>query len=62
MTIRELRNQMGLSQSNFAKYFNVSVANVQHWEQGISSPPEYVPYMMGRILELESMLKKVGES
>lgn len=36
--IRRLRNQTGLSQSKFAKKYNISVRTLQQWEQGISKP------------------------
>lgn len=42
MTIKELRQQTGLSQSGFAKYFEIPVRTVQDWEQGKRTPPEYL--------------------
>ena len=28
--------------------------NISHWEQEVRKPPEYVTYMMKRILDLEA--------
>lgn len=53
MTIKELRERTGLSQYKFAEKFKMGTANISHWEQKIRKPPEYVTYMMERILDLE---------
>lgn len=46
MTIKELRESTGLSQSQFAEKFHIPVGTLQHWEQGVRKPPEYVLYML----------------
>lgn len=56
MTIKDMRLKTGLSQAKFAKLFDIPVANIQKWEQGISNPPEYVISMMERILKYEGLL------
>ena len=53
MTIQELRKETGLSQSQFAKKFNIPVGTLQHWEQGIRKPPEYVLALIAQILAYE---------
>lgn len=53
MTVRELRDRTGLSQSGFSRKFGIPVATVQHWEQGVSSPPSYVPGLIEKILDYE---------
>ena len=35
MTVKELRTATGMSQSEFARYFNISIKTIQHWEQGV---------------------------
>ena len=54
MTLKELRKTMNMSQRKFADHFGIPVTNIQHWEQGVSRPPDYVLAMMVRIFELES--------
>lgn len=54
ITIKEIREQTGLSQSKFAKKFHLTTRTVQSWEQGQRNTPEYVLYMIQKILELES--------
>lgn len=50
MTIKELRESTGLSQSKFAEKYHIPVGTLQHWEQGVRKPPEYVVYMLNIIL------------
>lgn len=40
--IKVLRNKIGLSQSKFAKKYNISVRTLQQWEQGISKPMDCI--------------------
>ena len=56
MGIFAIRKEMGLSQQKFAKYFDIPVTNIQHWEQGVSKPPEYVVGLIKRIISLEKSL------
>ncbi|XME01479.1 helix-turn-helix domain-containing protein [Lachnospiraceae bacterium C1.1] len=56
MTILELRQKTGLSQSQFAKKFHLNVRTVQTWEQGVRKTPEYVIWLIERVMELEEML------
>lgn len=60
MNIKELRQRTGLSQSQFADYFEIPVRTIQKWERNGSTPPEYIPKMMERILDLEDKLHGKG--
>ena len=60
MNIKELRQRTGLSQSQFADYFEIPVRTIQKWERNGSTPPEYTPKMMERILDLEDKLHGKG--
>lgn len=55
-TISELREQTGLTQSEFAEKFQISLKTLQRWEQNRTDTPKQVLYMIARILELESLL------
>jgi putative transcriptional regulator len=59
--IRDLRKSTGLSQSKFAAHFGIPVRTLQQWEQGQSTPPEYIPRMMTYILLLEKEREKYGQ-
>lgn len=54
VTIKEIRKQTDFSQSQFAHKFHLTTRVVQSWEQGQRNIPEYILYMIQRILELES--------
>lgn len=53
MTIKELRQQTGLTQQKFAEKFHMRVDNVRCWEQEVSHPLDCIPWMVERILKLE---------
>lgn len=53
--IKALRAQTGMSQSKFADYFGIPVRTIQKWECKAANPPEYIPKMMERILQLEKL-------
>ena len=56
MTILELRKKTGLSQSQFAKRFHLNVRTVQTWEQGTRKTPDYVIWLIAKVIELEELL------
>lgn len=56
MDVRELRLQAGLSQSKFAKMFEVPVSTLKDWEQKRRNPPAYVVNMMKTILQYKGIL------
>lgn len=58
MTIKELREKTGLSQSKFAEYLNISVRTVQYWEQEKRTPPEYVTELIEYKLRNEGLIGK----
>ena len=48
--IRELRNSTHLSQTQFAKTFNIPVSTLRKWEQNQSRPPEYLVSLIKKFL------------
>ena len=54
MKIREIRGSLGLSQSKFAKKFHINISTLQNWEQGRRQVPDYVIYLINKIIELEN--------
>lgn len=59
MTIKDLRNSLGLSQSKFGLKFHIGVGTIQHWEQNISTPPDYVIFMIQRLIEQEKEIERL---
>lgn len=57
MTIKELRQQTGLTQTAFAKYFEIPLRTVQDWEAGKRKPNEYLVKLMQYKLEKEGVIK-----
>ena len=60
MMIADIRKETGLSQSKFAKRFGIPVRTLQQWEQGRSTPPDYVVRMIAYIIELEEITHRSG--
>lgn len=54
MSIKEMREKTGLSQSKFAKILDIPTINISRWEQGVSKPPKYVEKL------IEKELKHIG--
>ena len=48
--IRELRNATGLTQKAFSELYGIPVSTLRKWEQGESSPPDYVIRLLARAL------------
>lgn len=42
MNIRDMRTQLGDTQSDFAKRYNIPFRTIQNWESGVRKPPEYI--------------------
>ena len=55
--IKKLRNMTGLSQSEFAKKYNISVRTLQQWEQNISNPLEIVINLIEKDIQYNSTLR-----
>ena len=50
MTIKELRRLTGLSQSKFAEKYHLNKYSLQEWEQGRRKTPEFLLYLLERII------------
>lgn len=61
MTILELRQKIGLSQSKFAEHFHLNVRTIQQWEQGTRKTPDYVIWLIARVIELEEIINAKGD-
>ncbi len=51
MTIKELRNLTGLSQSKFAEKYHINKYSLQRWEQERTTIPDTVLYLLERIIK-----------
>ncbi|OOC42444.1 hypothetical protein XO08_07700 [Thermosipho sp. 1074] len=50
MSLRELRQQLGLSQSELANLVNVSVMHINHIENGRRLPSLFIAFKLARVL------------
>lgn len=56
MNIKALRNCTNMSQRSFSEYFGIPIGTLRNWEQGISSPPEYVYQMIFKSIRRDEMI------
>ena len=50
MDIREMRNSLGDTQSEFAQRYNIPFRTIQNWEAGVRIPPKYIVDLLeGRV-------------
>lgn len=61
-TIKEMRQQTGLSQSQFAEKFGIPVRTIQKWEIGASKPKPYLLHMMQEMLKQDEQLVSLKTS
>lgn len=54
MTIKEIRKQLGLSQREFAQYFDIPLNTIRNWEQETREPAPYIPKLLERIITAEN--------
>lgn len=58
MTVNDLRQSVGWSQSRFAKHFEIPVRTIQKWEIGQAVPRPYIVKMMYDLLVFQGYLCK----
>lgn len=58
MTIKEIRQSTGLSQSKFAAALNIPLRTLQKWEIGERSCPEYVVDLIAYRVQHDPKFKK----
>ncbi len=51
--IKEIRKQLGLTQKQFAVDYKIPQGTLENWEQGLSSPPDYLIFLMDKLMESE---------
>lgn len=57
MNIKKLRTRVGMSQRQFAEYFNIPKRTIENWEGEQRTPPEYVVELIK--YKIEGECKKV---
>ena len=58
MTIKECRENTGLSQSKFARIYGIPVKTLQQWEQGVAKPTDYFLTIFEKALRYDGYLGK----
>ena len=53
MTIREIREGLGISRAEFSRRYNIPIRTLENWEAGERKPPERVPELLQRLIVAE---------
>ncbi len=48
MNIRQMRTELGDTQSEFALRYNIPFRTIQNWETGVRKPPEYIIELLSK--------------
>ena len=56
MTFKELRQQSGMTQQQFADYFGIPKRTVEDWERGVSKCAKYLLDLMEYKLTKENII------
>ena len=48
--IKTLRKQTGFTQREFSDKYDIPMSTLQHWEQGINTPPKYVVTLLEQLI------------
>ena len=56
MKLKEVRQKLGLTQREFAEYFDIQFRSLQNWETGRAAPPYGLEKRIERIVYLEREL------
>ena len=62
MDIVEIRKATGLSQRKFAAAYGIPLGTVRNWEQGVSTPPEYVVRMLKAIVDTGNVVDSANDA
>ena len=57
MTIKELRQQSGMTQKEFAEYFEIPKRTIEDWDRGVRKCPEYLVALIEYKLTKEAKIK-----
>lgn len=60
LNIRDLRNKLGITQSEFAQRYNIPFRTVQNWETGLRRPPIYIIELLNNRIEEDLINKKTS--
>lgn len=63
MTIKEIRNKTGLTQTGFGEMLNIPLRTIQNWENELRNPPDYVvELIMFKIKRIYKVAKRENDN
>ena len=62
MLIKELREELGLSQRAFAQRYRIPLRSIENWEGGQRTPPSYVLELLEKAVKNDLLIIRVAEA
>ena len=62
MLIKELREELGLSQRVFAQRYRIPLRSIENWEGGQRTPPDYVLELLEKAVKNDLLIIRVAEA
>lgn len=56
LEVKEIRSLTGLSQTKFAKEYNIPLSTLKRWEQGVSKAPNYYLWCLNELVKYNGVL------
>lgn len=53
MTVKEIREALGISRAEFSRRYNIPIRTLEEWEAGRRTPPAWVPELLQRLIDAE---------
>ena len=60
MDIREMRNRLGETQSEFAERYHIPFRTIQNWESGVRVPPDYITNLLEERVRADLVNRKTA--
>ena len=58
MNFRDIRELSGLTQKEFSDKYRIPKRTLENWEQGSRQPPEYILYLLERVVNADNKSSK----
>lgn len=53
MTVKEIRESIGISRAEFSRRYRIPLRTIENWEYGKTNPPEWTVEMIRKVVEMD---------
>lgn len=62
MTVKEMRDMLGLSRAEFSRKYKIPIRSLENWESSTNKPPEYLIELLERAIVEDKKEDKLKEA